>query len=360
MKLRFLRLTATLLLTFTFGQSAAVFATADSQPLFFTPSGDTVPEVINAINGAKSTIRMEMYHLSLPSVIDALIAAKQRGVDIQVILDNQQVNNEKSNGAFHMLSAAGIKVVKSSAGPSGFSLTHTKTFVIDSETAYIMTLNLTRLVSSGRDVGYITNDKDTIQFFETLFVMDLKNSAESSANSPLSIPDNIVLSPVNSRARLSALISSAKKSALIEVENLSDDTLMNDMIQAKARGVDVQVLLPRCSLSNSDFDMPAARKLATAQVTVKLMPAPSTADTPYIHQKSIVIDGEKAYLGSVNFSFNSLDRARELGIIISEVPKVKQIAQMFNSDFALSLNMQQAETAVCPKSPFNEDFPITE
>ena len=45
--------------------------------------------------------------------IDELIAAKNRGVDVQVILDNKGVTTEKPNGAFARLTAAGVKAMKS-------------------------------------------------------------------------------------------------------------------------------------------------------------------------------------------------------------------------------------------------------
>jgi phosphatidylserine/phosphatidylglycerophosphate/cardiolipin synthase-like enzyme len=130
--------------------------------------------------------------------------------------------------------------------------------------------------------------------------------------------------------------------------------MINDLIEAQKNGVEVEVMMPRCDMTANDFDMPAARTLSAAGVHVKMMPGPMSADLPYIHQKSIVIDGVSAFLGSENFSFNSLEKARELGVIISEAPKVTQLSNMFDRDFGVSLEMTDAEAYVCPKSPFDD------
>ena len=348
------RLIAVLGLCFSIGQSAPVFGIIADPPLFFTPNNSANPDVLAAINGAKTSIHMTMYHLTDQTIIEALIAASKRGVDVQVILDVQQAVREKPTGAYHQLKNANVMAVKSSGG---FSLSHVKAFVIDGKAAYIMTLNLTRIASTTRDVGYVANDPTTVAFVEELFTMDLKNAANQDTESPDTIPDNIVLSPTHSRPRLEALIASAKKTLQITVENLSDNTIIADIIAAKARGVDVQVLLPRCDLSSANFDMPAARQLNTAQVDVRLMPAPASETTPYIHQKSIVVDDTTAFLGSENFSFNSLDHARELGLIFSDVAKIRQMTTMFNADFSHALNMRDAEAFTCPMMTFSVDQP---
>ncbi len=345
-----LRLLATALFL-VFSGPISHSADADSN-YFFTPEPSAIPEVLAAIGGAKTSIHMMMYHLSEPTIIEALIAAKKRGVDVQVLLDQQTVAREKPTGAFHALTAADVKVIKSS---TGFSISHYKTFVVDGTTAYVMTLNLTRITNQVRDVAYITRDKDTVKFLEDLFALDVANGADQGVAAPKMIPDNIVLSPVNSRARLQALIKTATKRIQLEVENFSDTALANDLIEAKKVGITVEVLVPRCNMGAADFNMPIAKQLAQGKVDVRLMPDPSTTATPYIHQKSIVVDGERAFLGSENFSFNSLDHARELGIIISDRPVVQKMMEVFVSDFNQGLNITQAEAFTCPVKTFSVD-----
>src|SRR5262249_12390710 len=121
---------------------------------------------------------------------------------------------------------------------------------------------------------------------------------------------------------------------------------------AQKHGVKVQALMPRCDLTANDFDMPAARSLAAAGVDVRMMPAPMSKELPYIHQKSIVIDEREVFLGSENFTYNSLDKGRELGIIFADAHKVRQMVDVYKDDMSKSLNMKQSEGYQCPKRTF--------
>jgi cardiolipin synthase len=348
MRVGSLRLVAAIAICLGIGQSSSTFGICASQPLFFTPASTAVPQVIAAIDSAKSSFHMIMYRISTQEIIDHLISAKNRGVDVQIILDASGVASEKPTGAFHQLSAAGVNVMRSS---SLFSISHVKSFIVDNKSAYIMTLNLTTITPAVRDVGLITGDPTTLQFFNDLFATDVKNSANQTMDSPTNIPGNIVLAP-GARDRLETLLKGAKSSIRLEVENFNDSAMLNDLIDAQKRGVKVQVLFPRCDLTANDFDMPVAQTLSAAGVEVYMMPAPMTADAPYIHQKSIVIDNNLGYLGSENFSGNSLDHARELGIIFTEKPRITQLSQMFDRDIGVSLDMSASTAYTCPASPF--------
>lgn len=356
MKLGFLRLSAAVSICLGMAQASTVYGGPSASTLFFTPAPGAVPEVIAAIKGARTSIHMFMYNLTEPTAIDELIAAHSRGVDVKVILDLQNATREKPTGAFHRLTEANVTVLKSS---SAFALSHVKTFVVDGSTAYIMSINLTKISDRVRDAAYVTDDPNTIRFIEDLFTLDIKNAAASTNLSPATIPDNIVVSPANSRSRLESLINSAHRTLKVTVENLSDTVLINDLIAQQKNGVKVQVMMPRCDMTSNDFDLPAARLLAAGGIDVRMMPAPMSSDLPYIHQKSIIVDENNVFLGSENFSFNSLDNCRELGVIFSDVTPVQQMVQKFNEDFAKSLDMAASETFKCPAKPFDNGYSAT-
>lgn len=58
-----------------------------------------------------------------------------------------------------------------------------------------------------------------------------------------------------------------------------------------------------------------------------------TSKKPVIHAKSALVDGEYSYIGSENFSTNSLDENREIGILIKSSPDFKEMFyRTFESD----------------------------
>jgi phosphatidylserine/phosphatidylglycerophosphate/cardiolipin synthase-like enzyme len=55
--------------------------------------------------------------------------------------------------------------------------------------------------------------------------------------------------------------------------------------------------------------------------------------TPYPHLKTIVIDEKKVFIGSQNFTQNSLDNNREVGMVIQENPQiVRMVTGLYEND----------------------------
>ena len=56
--------------------------------------------------------------------------------------------------------------------------------------------------------------------------------------------------------------------------------------------------------------------------------------SPYIHAKLVLADGTRGWIGSENFSANSLDNNRELGILLRHPDILKTLAATFEQDWA--------------------------
>lgn len=185
--------------------------------------------------------------------------------------------------------------------------------------------------------------------FQTLFQADLVNAQNGGTATPALSSPSLVVSPVNSQARLSDLVSSATSTIIASSENLGDKSIQAAMIAAAGRGVKVRVLAPECD-ENPDptFDLPYLAELATGGATVRAMPGPSAASLPYQHAKMIVVDDVRAYIGSVNFSTGSTTDARELGIVFADTIAIQMISETFESDWALGLTPPPASSVSCP------------
>ena len=55
--------------------------------------------------------------------------------------------------------------------------------------------------------------------------------------------------------------------------------------------------------------------------------------TPYIHAKSMVADGLRAYVGSENFTTGSRLHNRELGVIFAQPAEVQKVLTTTAADF---------------------------
>ena len=118
---------------------------------------DTKKPIVDAIDSAKKSIKIKMFVFSDPDLINAVIAAKERGVDVQVMLNPARRSGEEENSETRkLLEAAGIEVKDSNPK---FGLTHEKSMVIDEEIAFIKSLNwATKNLTVTRDYAITTTN----------------------------------------------------------------------------------------------------------------------------------------------------------------------------------------------------------
>ena len=74
----------------------------------FSPDGGAEALVLKVIDNAASSIRLAAYSFSSPHVVDALLRARQRGVEVQVLVDARRNARKNSRAALDRLVAAGI------------------------------------------------------------------------------------------------------------------------------------------------------------------------------------------------------------------------------------------------------------
>jgi hypothetical protein len=279
---------------------------------------DSAAGIIAAISGAKKSVHMTMYLLSSQPVIDALIARKKAGVEVSVVLNQTFPSAGSDNGVeFAQLNAAGIKVVWAAAT---YQYTHEKCVIIDGQVAWIMTMNLTASsATQNREFLAVDSDPEDVAEAETIFQADF-------AHQPPTITGKLLVAPVNAQAGMLALLDAAKSTIDLEGESLSDTKITASLIAAKQRGVVVRVVL-------SDQTPTAAMQAAVNNLKAAKVAVVKTG-TPYIHSKAFVVDGVKAYVGSENFTYNSLASNRELGVIVGAPTEIAKVSAAIATDFA--------------------------
>jgi phosphatidylserine/phosphatidylglycerophosphate/cardiolipin synthase-like enzyme len=120
--------------------------------------------------------------------------------------------------------------------------------------------------------------------------------------------------------------------------------------RALARKVIVRMIVPECDLNpNPYYNFPALYDLTKLGAEGRLAPSPSTAETPYMHAKSIVVDHRLAFVGSQNFSFTSLTKARETGLVFANQKAIRGLETFFDQDWKHSKALPATTPTTCPK-----------
>jgi len=111
---------------------------------------------------------------------------------------------------------------------------------------------------------------------------------------------------------------------------MQDADIEQALVSAAKRGVQVQVILPSPTGSSSDSNGQGIDTIKQGGVQVK------EDGLLYMHAKIIVVDGQKAFVGSENISPSSLDHNRELGVLIADSSVVNTLQQTFQQDWGVS------------------------
>ena len=106
---------------------------------------------------------------------------------------------------------------------------------------------------------------------------------------------------------------------------MRDPEIMDALKRAAGRGVRVRLVM---SGREGDDNAKERTALAAAGVQVHLV------NRVYIHAKMLLVDGERAYIGSQNFTATSLDQNRELGLVLDDPVALARLARNFDNDFA--------------------------
>ena len=302
--------------------------------LIVEPNGSHAAELINAIKAATTSVYMTMYEIDNASILNALVARKQAGLDVKVILDGSTTTKTFNTAAFNQLQGAGVGITWSN--PS-FTYTHEKCVILDGTTAWIMTMNAnTSSPNYNREFLAIDTDPGDVAEATAIFNADY-------AMTSITPSGNLVVANDNARQKLYALIGTANSTVDLEVEEFSDTHslgIVDALVAAANRGVAVRVIIANETLSATQTTAITSVKQAGAHVVMTGPTSGSgTTSNPYIHAKAIAIDCQgttcvSGWVGSENMSGGSLSYNRELGVILNDPTQIAKIETAFNTDYA--------------------------
>ena len=284
--------------------------------LFQEPDAGRTP-IVDAISNAKQEILVEVYLLSDKQIIQSLIDARKRGVDVSVMLEEHPFGGGNLNNKTKaVLEKTGVSVAWTN---SKFTLTHEKAIIVDKKEVFVLNQNLTASsFSKNREFNALDTNPEDVNEARNIFVADWERKSFSPAST------HLIISPNNSREALTNLIKESKKSIEIEAEIVEDNQTIN-LLSEKAKNVQVEIIIP--GFSQIQTNKQAVDRLKKAGIAVK------TLSSPYVHAKLILIDDVKAYIGSINLSSQSMDENRELGIILLQNQGINLLNSTFESDW---------------------------
>jgi cardiolipin synthase len=288
---------------------------AFSEQLIIEPDMGRAP-ILAAINHATHSIQLVMYGLTDQECIAALLAAKNK--NLQIILEKSPYKATDENAAaINQLQQHKVDLIW--PNPE-YQLTHQKTFIFDHKTALVMTFNLTHSsFTKERNFALLTDNPDIVQEIEHVFIADKQHLSASVKNS------NLAWCPNNCRTRILTLINSAQHTIQVYAQDITDYQVTGALAKAARNGVNVKLILS--AAANKPKNNKRFHYLTQSGVVIHFN------QRYIIHAKVIIIDQQRALLGSINLTEPSINDNRELSILTTDPTSLKELNKTFADDW---------------------------
>jgi cardiolipin synthase len=307
-----------------------------SRRLIVLPN-DSPRAFLKSIANAKQSLRIKMFLFSDPSMRKAVIAAHERGVKVRVMLNPVRRDGTGENkGTRKALEAAGVEVMDSNPK---FPVTHEKSFVVDSTIAYINSLNWdTENLERTRDYAIETKHAREVNEVIECFEADWHRHSFDPGDRA-----RLIWCVANARERIAEFIDSAKHSLWLQHERYQDPIVLERLVRAKMRGVDVRVMArPPHTLKEKKLPEGVGGLRILDDVGIKIHKLRHLK----LHAKLVMADGERAIVGSINLAPGSFDERRELAIEVDDDKIVHRFRHVIEHDWKHSRPIDLSDEAL--------------
>jgi cardiolipin synthase A/B len=294
-----------------------------SRTLIVLPDDSGQP-ILEAIEGAKTSIRIKMFVFSDPGLLDAVLAAHHRGVEVRIMLNPERRDGKKENDDVRKtLTDAGVQVLDSNPC---FDLTHEKSMVVDDTVAFVQSLNWeTENLTSTRDYAIVTRHRHEVEEIMQCFDADWNRTVfDTGENS------HLVWCIGNGRQRLGQLIDQAKHSLWLQNERYQDPTIIEHLVRAHSRGVTIRIMArPPHKLKKEKLIEGVSGLRILQDIGVKIHKLKHIK----LHAKLLFADECRAIIGSINLAPGSFDSRRELAIEVDDKHITDRILEVLRQDW---------------------------
>lgn len=282
---------------------------------YYTPNKDLLAKITGLIEKAEKEIFLEVYMLTESRTQEALIKAHKKWVKVRIILEKDpylafNINNK----AFDKLKKVWIDITWSNK--QNYSFNHSKVLIID-DLSIISTGNYSySTFTQNRDFFIFTTEPNINTKLKENFINDYNWTKINLFD------ENLIFSPNSSRIKFEKLFDWAQKDIKMYFQYFKDDDLVSKLINIKNnKNINITAVIPDTAEND-----PNVLKLKNAWIVINVLPKYK------MHAKWILIDEKYLFIWSINFSTNSIDKNREVWILIINKKIINDFLNIFMQD----------------------------
>lgn len=284
------------------------------------------------IDIARNSIDLAVYDFnSMPQILSALQNAKARGVKIRAVTDYDNIKNDTET-IKNLESFAEVIITDANPAKDANRLMHNKFFIFDDKKVWTGSANITNTGLSGFNANnaIVISSEKIAQIYKSEFENFIGEKFHSAKNSQKSAPvvfDNteisVYFSPQHKVVSTQIIpeVQKAKKYIYVPIFIITHQKLAQELINAKKRGVDVKLIIDATSARNKYSQNTLLRQ--------NNIPVKVENFAGKMHMKTVIIDDEITFLGSMNLTKSGNVYNDENCLKI----KNKEVAQAMKNDF---------------------------
>ncbi len=303
-------------------------------------SGSIEEKLIEFINNAQTSIHIASFEFNLTPVAEALIAAKNRGVDVKWMTDDEnglEYDIQPGRGQFSLLIAAGIEVKDDARS----ALMHNKFWIFDQKIVWTGSTNITSngIFKQNNNVLVIRSSDIAFAYereFQEMWNGQFGPRAPSTINNQWAIVDGTPVQALFSPedkivSNLIALVKDAQVSIRFLAFSFTDYPLAQVMIDRARAGVDVKGVYETFGSTGTGSELQTFWCAG--------LPVRQDGNGSFLHDKLIIVDNSIVATGSLNFSSNADDSNEENIVILDNAEIAALYLQEFDKLWAQALDV---------------------
>lgn len=328
---------------------------------------DSPHAVATAMAGANERLYLGGYELGPGPVLEALLDAHDRGVDVAVHAEGTPVGGitEPYGAALDALSDAGIQVTVHRGPYTRYGFHHPK-YVVADDSLLVTTENFKPAGTGGaasRGWAVVVESSDLADAAAAVFDAD---TAWRDAQTWQTVRDDIarhedepdegtypeihppahhedieaalLLAPDNAEPAMLELIEGATESIHIKQVRIADIDfpLLAATIDRAYQGVSVRILLSDrwyVQTENRALAEELNRLADTHELDLEVALVDDTATFDRIHAKGLIVDESVAVVGSINWNNHSLRQNREMALALADPTVAGYYLEVFTADW---------------------------
>ena len=338
----------------------------NSKVEYFSLGEDYFSDLLLEIDRAKQFIFIETFIIKSGYMWDTLhsklLEKVRNGVEVRLIYDDIGTLGKLVSGYYKTLNKQGINCqifnpVKPLVSGIYNNRDHRKMVIIDGEIAYTGGVNIAdEYINKTSPFGHWKDcavkikgeavNNLTCDFLSTFDLSSKQCSVYKNYAKLNNKPDKIqgyvhpfscgpmgLYSTDVARQNLINMISVAEKSVYITTPYLIIDTALTSAITSSAlKGVDVRIILPKIPDKKIIYGVSKSTAQYLREKGVKIY----FYSKGFIHSKTVLIDGEFAFVGTINLDYRSLSHHFENGVVTYKTTAVKDVKKDFENVFSVS------------------------